>query len=54
MAYKLKPGQFGFQVTKEGEFEYKTFKPGEVYDRIPEEEKDRFEEIGEIQGGDEK
>ncbi len=51
MEWKLKPGQSGFQVTKEGPFEYKTFIPGEVYEQIPPEEADRFEPIG---GGEEK
>ena len=45
MAWRLKAGESGFQVTREGDFEYQTFKPGEVYERIPLEEADRFEPI---------
>ena len=48
--WKLKPRESGFQVTREGPFEYQTFKSGETYDRIPPEEADRFEPIG---GGEE-
>ncbi len=44
--WKLKPGESDFQVTREGDFEYRTFKQGEAYERIPEEEADRFEPAG--------
>ena len=50
MQYKLKISEAEFQVTREGEFEYVAFKHNEAYERIPEEEAARFEEIEE--GGD--
>lgn len=50
MIYKLKEEAADFQVTRPGEFEYQTFKHGEVYENIPQEEKDRFEQI--IEGGE--
>ena len=43
MPYKLKPNVPAFQVTREGEFEYHKFLHGEVYERVPEEEKERFD-----------
>lgn len=46
MSYKLKPSENAFQVTREGEFEFKSFRHGEVYERIPKEEAHRFEEVG--------
>ena len=46
MSYKLKLSENAFQVTREGEFEFKSFRHGEVYERIPKEEARRFEEIG--------
>lgn len=45
MRFILKPEENEFQVTREGEFEFKTFRHGEVYEKIPEEEKERFEEV---------
>ncbi len=45
MKYILKPSENEFQVTREGEFEFKTFRHGEVYEKIPPEEANRFEEI---------
>lgn len=44
MSYKLKEKENEFQVTKEGEFEYHTFKHGVIYNRVPSEEAHRFEE----------
>ena len=41
--YTLKPGQPEFQVTREGDFEYHTFKRGEIYDKVPPEEIRRFD-----------
>lgn len=43
--WKLKDGQPAIQVTKEGPFAYHTFKPGELYKEIPEEEAHRFEKV---------
>ncbi len=51
--YKLKKSENAFQVTKEGPFEYHIFKHGKIYTSIPEEEKDRFEEIGSESNGGE-
>ena len=45
MPYKLKDSENEFQVTREGEFEYKIFQHGKLYDRVPPEEADRFEII---------
>ncbi len=61
--WRLLPSANEFQVTRPGEFEYASFKHGEVYSKIPAEEADRFEKIsGEStkdipkkkKGGDEK
>jgi hypothetical protein len=41
--YTLKPGQPAFQVTREGPFEYHTFKQGEIYEKVPPEEINRFD-----------
>ncbi len=46
----LKNSVNDFQVTREGEFEYHTFKHGEIYARIPKEEADRFEALIETVG----
>ena len=46
MAYKLKAKEPGFQVCREGEFEYHKFLPGKIYEKVPREEAHRFEEIG--------
>ena len=43
MAYKLKDSENEFQVTREGPFEYRTYRHGEQYATVPDEEKDRFE-----------
>jgi hypothetical protein len=45
MAWRLKEKENAFQVTREGPFEYHRFSHGVVYEKIPEEEKDRFEEM---------
>jgi hypothetical protein len=45
MPYKLKVPENEFQVTREGKFEYHTFKHDVIYEEVPEEEKDKFEEI---------
>lgn len=59
--WKLKPEENEFQVTREGEFEYRTFRHGETYAKVPEEEAPRFEKVGaeketpkKKRGGDEK
>jgi len=41
--YRLKNSEPDFQVTREGRFEFHTFRHGEVYDEIPEEDRHRFE-----------
>jgi hypothetical protein len=46
MAYKLKPKEPGFQVTREGEFEYQKFLPGQIYEKVPPEEAHKFEQFG--------
>lgn len=51
MPYKLKDTENEFQVIREGEFEYHTFRHGEVYGKIPEPEKDRFIDINPITVG---
>lgn len=43
--YRLKRGLPEFQVTREGKFEYHTFKHGVIYERIPEEDRDKFESV---------
>ncbi len=45
MGFRLKKTENEFQVTREGKFEYRHFKRGEVYEEIPPEEVDRFENI---------
>jgi hypothetical protein len=45
MSFRLKKESYEFQVIREGKFEYKHFKHGEVYEEIPDEEKERFETI---------
>ncbi len=47
MAWKLKAGANEFQVTREGKFEYHTFRHGEIYKEIPAEEESKFEEVEE-------
>jgi hypothetical protein len=47
MSWRLKATENSFQVTRDGPFEYRTFKHGEIYTEIPEEEADRFELIEE-------
>ena len=49
--YRLKKSEEGFQVTREGEFEYHRFEQGKLYEKIPPEESDRFEVVG---GGEER
>jgi len=46
--YTLKPGQPAFQVTREGPFEYHTFKRGEIYEKVPPEEIHRFDPVKSI------
>ncbi len=48
--YSLKPNVPAFQVTREGAFEYHTFKHGEIYREIPEEEAHKFD-LQEIEEG---
>lgn len=48
MAWRLKEKENAFQVTREGLFEYHRFSHGTVYEKIPEEEKDRFEEVSPV------
>lgn len=43
MGYRLKKEVNEFQVTREGKFEFHTFRHGEVYEEIPEEDCHRFE-----------
>ncbi len=43
--WKLKAEEEAFQVTKDGPFAFHTFRHGEVYEAIPEEEKHRFESL---------
>ena len=43
--YKLKPKELAFQVTREGKFEYRHYRQGQIYDEIPPEDAQRFEEI---------
>ena len=43
--YRLKKDLPEFQVTREGEFEYHTFVHGVMYERIPEEDRSRFEPV---------
>jgi hypothetical protein len=43
--YRLKTNQSAFQVTREGPFEYHTFKHGEVYEKVPPEEIHRFNSL---------
>ena len=45
MAWKLKAEKNEFQVTREGKFEYHTFRHGEIYQEIPAEEESKFEEV---------
>lgn len=45
MSYKLKAKELAFQVTREGEFEYRRYKQGIIYNEIPPEDAHRFEEI---------
>ena len=52
MPYKLKPNANEFQVTREGEFEYKHFKQGEVYEKIPPEEAQLFEVLKDVKSSD--
>ena len=46
MPYRLRAEENEIQVTKEGPFEFKFFRHGEIYPDVPEEERHRFEEIG--------
>ena len=48
--WKLKASENEFQITREGEFEYRKFLHGEVYASIPPEEANRFEKI--YEGGE--
>lgn len=43
MPYKLKSKENEFQVTREGKFEYRSYKHGILYDEIPPEEAKHFE-----------
>jgi hypothetical protein len=43
--YRLKKNLPEFQVTREGPFEYHTFRHGVVYERIPEEDRSKFEPV---------
>ena len=45
MKWKLKDKENDFQVTREGAFEYHTFRHGVLYSEIPPEEADKFEEV---------
>lgn len=45
MAWRLKEKENAFQVTREGPFEYHRFLHGVAYEKVPEEEKNRFEEV---------
>lgn len=45
MPYKLKLKELAFQVIREGKFEYRRYVHGIVYDEIPPEDANRFEEI---------
>jgi len=45
MSFKLKATEPGFQVTREGEFEYHKFLPGRIYEKVPPEEIHKFEDI---------
>ena len=51
IGYRLKASEPDFQVTREGEFAFHTFRSGVLYERVPEEDRDRFEVIG---GGEER
>ena len=46
--YRLKTNQSAFQVTREGPFEYHTFKHGEIYEKVPHEEIHRFDPVKSI------
>jgi hypothetical protein len=46
--YRLKTNQPEFQVTREGSFEYHTFKHGEIYEKVPPEEIHRFDPVKDI------
>lgn len=50
--YRLKPAENEFQVIREGEFEYHNFKHGEKYEKVPDEERERFEQINQEETGD--
>ena len=43
MAYRLKKSELAFQVTREGKFEYRRYKHGEIYNEVPPEDFHRFE-----------
>ena len=45
MGYRLKKDLPEFQVTREGPFEHHTFRHGVIYDRIPEEDREKFESV---------
>lgn len=45
MPYQLKPGVESFQVV-DGPMAYTTFRKGDVYDKIPENERDKFMIVG--------
>jgi len=47
MAWKLRKEENEFQVTREGVFEYHTFRHSEVYALIPKEDQNKFEEVKE-------
>ncbi len=48
--FRLKDKYPAFQVIQEGAFAYHTFRPGELYDRVPSDEEYKFEKIA---GGEE-
>lgn len=43
MPFRLKDSENEFQATKEGKFEFRSFRHGKVYDEVPPEEAHRFE-----------
>jgi len=45
MSFKLKEKENAFQVTREGAFEYHTFEHGETYDKVPDQDRDKFDEL---------
>jgi hypothetical protein len=45
MGYRLKEKFPSFRVTREGEFAYHRFEHGKTYDKVPQEDQDKFEKI---------